>query len=136
MLKVDGEVNPADLFTTHLVSKNKLDQVVGLFSCRFLDGRAALAPTIKSDAAAHLAHDPVLMARQHLPEDIACMFPKAIADPPRRGEEDLDPVNELGTLYPHSRRCDVYRSMAPDGIRSPRLVLLNRTESSARVFSC
>ena len=35
LVKVDGEVNPADLFTKHSESKNKLDQVVALFSCRF-----------------------------------------------------------------------------------------------------
>ena len=28
LLKVDGEVSPADLFTKHLESKSKLDQVV------------------------------------------------------------------------------------------------------------
>ena len=38
----------------------------------FLDWRAALAPTLKSDAAVHLAHDPVLLpppafARRHCP---------------------------------------------------------------------
>ena len=44
LLKVDGEVNPADLLTQNLESKNKLDQVVGLFNCRFRAGRAANAP--------------------------------------------------------------------------------------------
>ena len=99
-MKVDGEVNPADLFTKHSESKNKLDQVVALFSCRFLDGRAALAPTLKSDAAGHVAHDPLILPHQHLPEDIARLFPEAIADPPRRGEEDLDPVDELQEPVP------------------------------------
>jgi hypothetical protein len=104
LLKVDGEVNPADLFTKHLESRNKLDQVVGLFGCRFLEGRAALAPTLKSDAAAHLAHDPVLLPHQHLPEDIERLFPEAIADPPRRGEEDLDPIEELQDPVPALQR--------------------------------
>ena len=45
LLKLDGEVNPADLFTKHLESKKKLDQVVGLSSCRFLNGeRRSLRP--------------------------------------------------------------------------------------------
>ena len=100
LLKVDGGVNPADLFTKHLESRNKLHRVVGLFGCWFLDGRAALAPTLKSDAAVHLAHDPVILPHQHLPEDIAGLFPKAIADPPRRGEKDLDPVDELQDPVP------------------------------------
>ena len=35
LLKVDGEVSPANRFTKHLDSKNKLDKAVGLFSLRF-----------------------------------------------------------------------------------------------------
>ena len=121
LLKVDGEVNPADLFTKHLESRNKLDQVVGLFGCRFMEGRAALAPTLKSDAAAHFvlgasgacpsgtkkrnrAHDPALLPHQHLPEDIEELFPEAIADPPRRGEDDLDPIDELRDPVPALHR--------------------------------
>ena len=40
LLKVAGEANPADLITKHLESSAKLDQLVGLFNCRFVDGRA------------------------------------------------------------------------------------------------
>ena len=100
LLKVDGEVNPADLFTKHLESRNKLDQVVGLFGCRFLEGRAALAPTLKSDAAVYIAHDPAVLPHLHLPEDIARLFEEAIPEPPRRGEEDLDPIDELSDPVP------------------------------------
>ena len=74
VLKVAGEVDPADLFTKQLESRNKLDQVVGLFSCSFLDGRATIAPTLKSYIAFHLAHDPVLLPHQQLPEDTARFF--------------------------------------------------------------
>ena len=100
MLKVAGEVNLADLFTKHLDSNNKLDQVVGLFSCRFLEGRAAIAPTQKSDSAVHLAHNPVLLPHQHLPEDIAELFTEAIPDSPRRGEDDDDLAEELSDPVP------------------------------------
>ena len=99
-LKVAGEVNPADLFTKHLESRKKLDQVVGLLSCRFLFGRAAIAPTLKSYIAAHLARDPVRLPHQHLPEDIARLFEEAVADPLRRGDDDDDPVVELSDPVP------------------------------------
>ena len=59
---------------------------------------------MKSVAAAHLAHDPVLLPHQHLPEDIERLFPEAIADPPRRGEEDLDPIEELQDPVPALQR--------------------------------
>ena len=94
-MKVAGEVNPTDLSTKQLESRNKLDQVLSLFSCRFLGGRAAIAPTLKSDVAVHVAHDPVPLPHQHLLEDIARFFSEAVADPPRRGEDDEDPVEEI-----------------------------------------
>ena len=103
LLKVDGEVNPADLFTKHLDSKGKLDQVVELFSCRFLDGRAASAPTLKSDAAVYIAHDATRLPHLHLPEDIASLFEEAIPEPPHRGEEDIDPIIELRDPVPALR---------------------------------
>ena len=75
----------------------------------FWKGRAAIAPTLKSDVAVHLAHDPVLLPHQHLPEDIARLFPEAVADPPRRGEDDDDPVEELSDPVPalQALRCRI-----------------------------
>ena len=105
LLKGAGEVNPADLFTEHLESHAKLDQVVGLFSCRFMEGRAASAPALKSDTAAainlttELAHDPAVLPHLHLPEDIARLFPE--------GEDDLNPADELCDPVPAIRRLRV-----------------------------
>ena len=125
LMKVAGEVNPADLFTKHLESRNKLDQVVGLFGCRFVDGRAATAPALKSDIAVHIVtdksrrviaadpadpdyidiydvapHDPIILPHQYLAEDIIRLFPEAIADPPRRGETDTLPIDDLSDPVP------------------------------------
>ena len=47
--KVLGTENPADLFTKHLPSEEKLKQLVGLFGCRFEGGRAACAPKMRRD---------------------------------------------------------------------------------------
>ena len=47
--KVKGTENPADLFTKHLPSEEKLKQLVGLFGCRFEGGRAACAPKMRRD---------------------------------------------------------------------------------------
>ena len=112
-MKVAGEVSPADLFTKHLESRAKLDQVVGLFSCRFMEGRAASAPALKSDTAAAInlttefAHDPAVLPHLHLPEDIAELLPGAMIDPPRRGEDDLNPADELCDPVPAIRRLRV-----------------------------
>jgi hypothetical protein len=45
--KVKGELNPADLLTKHMPSREKLTQLVELFGCAFVDGRAASAPLLR-----------------------------------------------------------------------------------------
>ena len=45
--KVKGEVNPADLFTKHLPSRDKVTQLLGLFNCRYEGGRAEGAPQLR-----------------------------------------------------------------------------------------
>ena len=42
--KVHGAANPADLFTKHMCSRDKLMQLVRLLGCRYAEGRAASAP--------------------------------------------------------------------------------------------
>ena len=58
------------------------------------------ARTLRSDAAVYIAHDSTLLPHLHLPEDIATLFEEAIPDPPRRGEEDVDPIIELSDPVP------------------------------------
>ena len=48
--KVDGTSNPADLFTKHLPSRDKLLQLVELFGCDFREGRPHGAPELKKDS--------------------------------------------------------------------------------------
>ena len=80
--------------------------------------------TLKSDAAAHLAHDPVLLPHQHLPEDIERLFPEAIADPPRRDEEDFDPVHEIQDPVPaFQRERDLESTTGAKKTRRERLPL-------------
>ncbi len=45
--KVAGETNPADLLTKHSLSRNKMDALVKIFGCRYLDGRASTAPMVR-----------------------------------------------------------------------------------------
>jgi hypothetical protein len=47
--KVHGDVNPADLFTKHLSSRDRINQLVQLFNCEFRDGRAMSAPSLRND---------------------------------------------------------------------------------------
>ena len=45
--KIRGEDNPADLFTKHLPSREKVEQLVNLLGCRFDSGRAESAPAMR-----------------------------------------------------------------------------------------
>lgn len=105
LLKVAGEVNPAELFTKHLESQAKLDQVVGLFGCHFMSGRASSAPALKSNEAVevHLAHDPAVLPHMYLPEDIAELFQEACPESSHRGEDDLYASEELADPVPSIR---------------------------------
>ena len=46
--KVSGEVNPADVFTKHMGSRERLSQLMRLFGCKFMEGRATSAPAMRS----------------------------------------------------------------------------------------
>ena len=47
--KVNGEENPADIFTKHLPSREKLASLMKLYDCDFRDGRAASAPKLRQE---------------------------------------------------------------------------------------
>ena len=44
-------MNPADLFTKHSLSRERLKKLVSIFNCHFYGGRAAAAPLLRTDAA-------------------------------------------------------------------------------------
>ncbi len=45
--KVRGEVNPADLFTKHLPSRDRVHRLLALLNCRYVDGRPESAPQLR-----------------------------------------------------------------------------------------
>jgi hypothetical protein len=49
--KVLGTENPADLLTKHSLTRDKLDYLVKLFGCEYLDGRAESAPQLRQGAS-------------------------------------------------------------------------------------
>ena len=50
LFKVRGEVNPADLFTKHLSSNDRIQSLLAQFGCSYETGRAAGAPLLRRDA--------------------------------------------------------------------------------------
>ena len=114
--KVRGEVNPADLFTKHLPSKDKVHQLMGLFGCEYRAGRAESAPLLRpagssGQQGSHLAdvdplptfsveaegeiHDGTLLPHLYPADDIKKMFPRIEAAPPIENSDDWSPEAEV-----------------------------------------
>ena len=121
--KVRGEVNPADLLTKFLSSKDKVDQLVNLYGCVFMGGRAKSAPLLKkrdgydavaADGEVHLMgeidehgtvavpeadwHDITVWPHLHSEELMARMFPTAVAAP-SVDDVSAEEAGELGRLH-------------------------------------
>jgi len=84
--KVHGEANPADLFTKHSLTREKLMQLTRLFDCYFRDGRAASAPQLRRGATSK-----VRIAEADSEGEIC-----AVADANGWAHGVLDPESELG----------------------------------------
>ena len=113
--KVRGEVNPADLFTKHLPSREKVHQLLALFGCEYRDGRPASAPLLRpledegregGHSTSELLptflnefggkpHDPNILPHMHPPELISDLFPTIEAAPEIMNTEDVV-VEETG----------------------------------------
>jgi hypothetical protein len=62
--KVLGERNPADLLTKHSISRQRLDDLVLLYGCKYIGGRAESAPLTRKGESARptMADSPHLLA--------------------------------------------------------------------------
>ena len=49
LYKAKGEDNPADLFTKHLASRDRIHRLLELFNCRYAHGRAEAAPQMRKE---------------------------------------------------------------------------------------
>ena len=110
--KVAGEENPADLFTKHLESAAKLKQLMGLFNCQFVQGRAISAPSLKRAATAE--HTVAITQLPHLMTEKAMnsLYPSIQPVNDTYGEEDVQVQDELGDPVPRLLRATSRRTRA------------------------
>ena len=122
--KVHGEVNPADIFTKHLPSREKVHQLMALFGCEYREGRAAAAPLLRPHGhdereGGHSLDDPLptfvvnidcephdlnLLPHMHSASDIDKLFPTIPAAEETNNAKDFDaePVDRM--LVDHAPR--------------------------------
>ena len=126
MRKVRGDQNPADLFTKHLASRERVLMLLGLFGCELATGRSEAAPAMRRERLtkkvlgeigleekeevetvyqileeAPLPHDN-LLPHQHPPEVLEKFFP-TMPKPDERVDslqdfdgEKVDPIASSG----------------------------------------
>ena len=102
--KVRGEVNPADLFTKHLLSRERVTNLTQLFGCEFRGGRPANAPQLRKeggievhavgpdeeDAYTRPCHDPAVLPHHYCEVDLNEHFPKVEAGVEKHIEVELE----------------------------------------------
>ena len=134
MRKVAGEVNPAERFTKHLPSRQKIHQLTALFGCEYREGRSATAPLLRPHGSdrqqdGHLSevdplpsftlaeaqvHDINVLLHLHGENEIDKMFPKIEAAPETGNSRDWIPAGD-----------------DPAGGHGPRGVLRNERRNTA-----
>ena len=84
--KVLGEENPADVFTKYIVGAEKLSQLMQLFDCKYLAGRAEGAPKLRTEQRTKselkdAGHDELNLVLPHsvTGKDLEEMHPKVVA---------------------------------------------------------
>ena len=112
--KVRGDVNPADLFTKHLPSNDKVHQLTKLFGCEYRAGRSMAAPLLRPQkkdgggdgcppTAGHLptfgvaepsAHNVSVLPHMHSDKDMSLLFPMLSAPPIADNVDDWSPEEE------------------------------------------
>ena len=134
--KVRGDVNPADLFTKHLESRQKVDQLVSLFGFAFREGRPNAAPALRREGLGadspdasweegglfnteQPMPDPDMLPHMHAKEELAGLFPK-LQPVPRGAFGEADPEGnepELRDPFPPDTVVRVHR---PHKLLAPR----------------
>ena len=111
--KVRGECNPADLLVKHLGSKDKVDQLVKLYGCVFMSGRAKAAPLLKkktpmqSVETSNCVDDLEIQVLDDIDEARSVVVSGA-------AHHDLD-------IWPHLYSEELQRKMFPTAARVPEV---------------
>ena len=104
--KVLGEANPADIFTKHSLSRERLQMLTGIFDCKFQGGRPDAAPqlraapstkvTMADTCAADVEVRATMPHLEHSKEELERLYPSISApeavdegDPQAEGREPM-----------------------------------------------
>ena len=114
--KIPGEVNPADMFTKHLPSRDRLSALMQLLGCQYRDGRASSAPMTRTAetgkvtiSEANIVDDePMMPHLAHSPEELDKKFPSMRA-PDDIGDDNPNDEDTWDTL--HKRGLEIIETI-------------------------
>ena len=116
--KVDGEVNPADVFTKHSLTRARLMKLVDLFECAFRGGRAESAPRTRTNPSGKTTMADMNAVNDH--DDDHDDEPSPVMP-----HKDCSP-EELDRNYPRIEVHDEEDKDYDDGSEDPMLIEGNR----------
>ena len=100
LYKVKGEDNPADLFTKHLVSRDRIYSLLKLLGCVYRDGRASKAPQMR--AALGTSKGEMLVMREEAAGDMMVWGSRSFKADKSMGEIVLpEAFNTIEGVLPH-----------------------------------
>jgi len=153
--KVDGEKNPADLLTKHSISRQRLESLIALYGCKYLEGRAASAPLTRTGESTKqtMADGPHLLATaqdehvrvdlgspsmphlEHSPEELDEMYP-SLVPPPDDGLQDADEDKHDGVFQHGLKLAERIRQVTQcEGRRKRPLQSMLLAEKSMNVVT-
>jgi hypothetical protein len=117
LVKVDGDVNPADIFTKHSLSRDRLVKLMKLYDCKYTSGRAASAPQTRGGAEGKLTmadadevyaadeevRDPDMPHLRLSEELLESLHPALVISPDQHDEPDLRDDDEDGIIVEGER---------------------------------
>ena len=125
--KVLGEVNPADLFTKHSISRDRLMKLVDLFDCKFLGGRASSAPLTRTQSSdkvkvadvceMSIDPDPIMPHTVYTLEEMNELYPSVEVPEDDIGEDLVDPEDDYLLKEGKKTIVDFLRALEEQGRR-------------------
>ena len=124
-----GEKNPADLFTKHSLSRDRLMTLTSLFDCQFRGGRAESAPLLREVPSNKLSmadtcavetpegQVPFMPHLRHRGEELDALFPSLVV--PEAVDAEDPQATEVEPLLEEGLRvaADIVRSVEEQGRR-------------------
>jgi len=124
--KIPGESNPADLFTKHLASRERLAALVQILGCKYREGRADAAPKVRTtesskatiSEACSLEESVCMPHVEHNKAELDKLYPSMEAPADLDGNDETEAEN-WDTIYQYGLKIieDIREKTALEGRR-------------------